>query len=378
MRPVATSVGPLIHEIRRDLHLSGAAAGLLLTIPVLCFGLLAPLAPLLSRRIGIGRTLVLVLFAVAAGLVLRVSGGVAVLFIGTTLAAAGAACGNVLLPVLVRRNYPERIGSISAFYTTVLVGMAGLSAGAVVPLARALGEGWRGGLAIWALPALVAIAVWLPQRSLDSDAPSPAEPHGRLRDVTREPLTWHLTVFFGLQAAGFYATLAWLPSIFESDGLSSTSAGLLLGLATTVAVPAALLVPRLAVRWRDQRLLALVLAVLTAVGYGGLIAAPTSAPALWAVLMGLGQGSSFLLALTMIVLRSGAPHLTAGLSTHVQSIGYLIAAAGPFVTGAVHDATGSWTIAIVVLMSLLAPQALTGVQAGRARVLRGRAGTTPT
>ena len=370
MRPVATSVGPLIHEIRRDLHLSGAAAGLLLTIPVLCFGVLAPLAPLLSRRIGIGRTLVLVLFAVAAGLVLRVSGGVAVLFIGTTLAAAGAACGNVLLPVLVRRNYPDRIGSISAFYTTVLVGMAGLSAGVVVPLARVLGEGWRGGLAIWALPALVAFALWLPQVRGDHAEPAGTVRPARVREVTRDPLTWHLTLFFGLQSWGFYTMLAWMPSIFEAHGISRTNAGLLLGLSGVMAVPGALFVPRLAARWRNQRGLALWLTVVIVFGYAGLLLAPASAPALWALLIGIGQGACFPLALTMIVLRSGSAHLTAGLSTHVQSIGYLLAAAGPLASGALHDATGSWTATMVVLIAMLVPQAFTGIGAGASRVLR--------
>jgi CP family cyanate transporter-like MFS transporter len=369
MRPLATSVGPLVHQIRSGVRLSGAEAGLLVTIPVLCFGAIAPLAPLLARRLGIARTVALILAAIIAGLLLRVSGGVPTLLAGTTLAAAGAACGNVLLPVVVRRSFSDRVGRMSAYYTTGLVGAAALAAGATVPLAHLLGEGWRGGLAVWAAPAIVALAVWLPQLRREPAQPIDAARQASMREVTRDGITWQLTLFFAVQSWGFYATLAWLPSIFESHGIGNTSAGLLLGLSGIMAVPAALVVPTLAGRWSDQRGLAVLLTAVTLLGYLGLLLAPTSAPVLWAVLIGLGQGACFPLALTMIVLRSGSVALTAGLSTHVQSIGYLLAAAGPFAIGALHDATGSWTTSLIVLIVLLAPQALTGAGAGRNRVL---------
>jgi len=369
MRPVATSVGPLLHQIRASEHISGAVAGLLSTIPVLCFGAIAPLAGLLSRRIGIARTVALVLCAIIAGLLLRVAGGVALLFAGTMLAASGAACGNVLLPVVVRRSFSNRVGRMSALYTTSLVAVAALAAGTTVPLAHAIGHGWRGGLAIWAAPALLAAVVWLPQLRRDPPLPVAVAQAARMRELTHDPITWHLTVFFALQSFGFYALLAWMPSIFQSHGLSSTSAGLLLGLSGIMAVPAALLIPIVAARAREQGPIALAMALVTLVGYGGLLLAPAGAPALWAILIGFGQGASFPLALTMIVLRSGSAQLTSALSTHVQGGGYLLAAAGPFLVGALHDATGSWTASIVLLMVALVPQVLTGVGAGRNRML---------
>ena len=261
MRPVATSVGPLIHQIRGGLHMSGAATGLLVTIPVLCFGAVAPLAPLLSRRLGIARTQALILAAIGGGLVLRVLGGVALLFAGTTLAAAGAACGNVLLPVVVRRSFADRVGRMSALYTTSLAGAAALAAGVTVPIADALGEGWQGGLAFWALPALVALGGLAPaDRALPAGPRSGGDaPRGRMRDVTRSPVAWFLTVFFGLQSVSFYVTLAWLPSVFESHGVNSTDAGLLLGICGAMAVPGALIGPRLAARMPDQRRIVTVL-----------------------------------------------------------------------------------------------------------------------
>ena len=375
MRPVATSIGPLVHQISSGLRLSGAAAGLLLTIPVLCFGAIAPLAPLLSRRLGIARSVALILSAIIAGLVLRVSGGVLMLFAGTTIAAAGAACGNVLLPVVVRRSFADRVGRMSSLYSTALVGMAALAAGATVPLAHLVGHGWRGGLAVWAAPAIVALLIWLPQLWREPAQPAQSVRPARVRELTRDRVTWQLTLFFAVQSWGFYATIAWLPSIFESHGIGSTSAGLLLGLSGAMAVPAALLVPRLAARWRDQGALAAALTAVTALGYAGLLLAPASAPVLWALVLGIGQGACFPLALTMIVLRSGSAHLTAGLSTHVQSVGYLLAAAGPLTIGALHDATGSWTLSLIVLIFVLVPQAATGVGAGRNRIVRARTAT---
>ncbi len=374
MRPLATTVGPVIHQIDAGLRLSGAAAGLLLTIPVLCFGVVAPLAAPLQRRLGIARTVALILCAVIAGLLLRVSGGVVPLFAGTALAAAGAACGNVLLPVVVRRSFAARVGRVSALYTTALVGTAAVAAAVTVPLAHVIGRGWRGGLAIWSVPAIVALVVWLPQLRRCAAAPAREDGrHARMREITRHRLTWQLTLFFATQSWGFYATLAWLPSIFEAHGTGSTNAGLLLGLSGIMAVPAALAVPSLATRLHDQVQLAVALTAITLVGYGGLLFAPSGAPALWAVLIGFGQGACFPLALTMIVLRSGSARLTAGLSTHVQCVGYLLAAAGPFVIGALHDASGSWTVSLIVLMAILVPQALCGAGAGRARMLSGAA-----
>lgn len=375
MRPLATSLGPLVHQIRHAEHLSGASAGLLTTIPVLCFGVVAAAAAPLVRRLGIAVTIALVLVAIIAGLLVRVSGGVGLLFAGTMLAAAGAACGNVLLPVVVRRSFADRVGRVSALYTTALVGFASLAAGVAVPLAAAIGHGWRGGLAVWAAPAAIALLVWLPQLRRDGGRPAAGSPRGvSVRRLTREPLTWHLTIFFAMQSWGFYATLAWFPSILQSHGLSSTTAGLLLGLSSIMAVPAALLIPGLAIRFREQGPLALGMSIVAAGGYAGLLAAPAAAPALWAVLIGLGQGSAFPLALTMIVLRGGSAQLTANLSAHVQGGGYLIAAAGPFVVGALHDATGSWSLSIIVLMAILVPQALSGIGAGRARTLAERLG----
>jgi CP family cyanate transporter-like MFS transporter len=366
MRPAAAAVGPLIHRIRADTGLSSLGAGLLTALPVLCFGAMAPLAPLLARRLGTSRTLIGVLVALVAGLLLRLVPGMALLFLGTALAGAAIAVGNVLLPVLVRRNFAERTGLVTSLYSTAMIGAAALAAAVAVPTANALGGGWRGGLGIWAAPALMALVVWLFQLRREDPAPAAAaERIGGARPLLHDRIAWALTLFFAVQSAGFYATLAWLPSIFQSHGASEAQAGALLGVSLVVGIGTSLTVPGLAARAHDQRGLVVTFTSCAALGWVGILLAPMSAPYAWVVLLGLGQQALFPLALTMIVLRGGTVTSTAGLSTLVQTMGYLLAAFAPLGIGALHGATGSWTTPAIVLLSLLLPQTLTGLVAGR-------------
>jgi MFS transporter, CP family, cyanate transporter len=370
LRPAAASVGPLIHMIRRDTGLSGAGAGLLATLPVLCFGALAPLAPALVRRLGTHATIAGALVVLLIGLLVRVVPGLGFLFLGTFVAGAAVAVANVLMPVLVRRSFAERTGTMTGLYTTALIGFAALAAGVTVPIVHWLGGGWRTGLVIWAAPVLVALAAWLPgrrghQRSLAAGG----EQIAGVRALLGSRLAWALTVFFAIQSASFYATLAWLPSIFKVHGASDAKAGLLLSISIVVGVAAAPTVPAIAVRMREQRSLVVAFALATAVALVGILVAPTSAPYLWAVLLGIGQNATFPLALTLIVLRGGTVASTAALSTMVQTVGYLLAAFAPLGIGALHDLSGSWTAPLLVLIALNLPQALIGVAASRDRTV---------
>lgn len=368
LRPAAAAVGPLIDRIRSDTGLSATGAGLLTTLPVLCFGALAPLAPVLARRLGERMTVALALVVLLGGLLVRLVPGLGFLFLGTALAGAAIAVGNVLLPVLVRRNFPDRIGLLTGMYTTALIGFAALAAGVSVPVADAFGGGWRPGLAIWAIPAAATLVVWAPQLARRRPAPAPdgARAAG-LRALLRDRVAWALTLFFAVQSAAFYTTLAWLPSVFHSHGISTARAGLLLSLSLVIGLIPALTVPSIAARTRDQRMFVVAFVGCAAAGWLGVILAPTAAPYLWVLLLGFGQQASFPLALTMIVLRGGALTSTAGLSTLVQSVGYLIAAVAPLAIGALHDLTGSWTPALIVVLGLLGPQLLFGMAAARDR-----------
>ena len=373
LRPAAASVGPLLGRIQTDSGLSATGAGVLTTLPVLCFGALAPLAPWLARRLGARTAIAGALVVLLVGLLFRLVPGIVFLFFGTVLAGAAIATGNVLLPVLVGRDFSRRTGAMTGLYTSALIGFAALSAGVSVPLTNALGGGWRLGLAIWALPVAVALIAWAPALAhRQPDPPSVAGAAVGMRGLLKDGLAWNVTLFFALQSASFYATLSWLPSIFHSHGASESQAGLLLSLSMVVGLLTAIAVPSLAARARDQRALVIGCCVLTALGWTGILLAPMSAPYLWTVLLGLGQNAAFPLALMLIVLRGGS-RSTAGLSTLAQTVGYLLAASGPVAVGAIHQLTGSWTPCLLLLLGLLVPQALTGLIAGRDRLVAGAA-----
>jgi CP family cyanate transporter-like MFS transporter len=377
LRAAASSVGPLLDQIRDDLGLSSTAAGALTTLPVLCFGLVAPLGPALARRMGYQAAVGAALGAVITGLLLRLLPGIAPLYIGTTVAGAGIAVGNVLLPVLVRRSFHERAGLMTGAYTTALVGSAALAASVSVPLANLFNDSWRAALGFWAAPAALGLLAWSPQlrrRERDVGSSSSALP---ARSLLHDRLAWQVTLYFGFQSAGFYIVLSWLPTIFQSHGIGRTSAGLLLGVSMLVGLPGALLLPGVAARARDQRGFAIAYSCFVAAGMVGLLLAPTSAPYLWVVLIGIGQQASFPLALIMVVLRSSSVAETAGLSTLMQGVGYLMAAAGPVAVGALHDLTDSWDPAIVVLLVLLVFQVMSGLGAGRDRKIKAVAEGAP-
>jgi MFS transporter, CP family, cyanate transporter len=375
LRPAAASVGPVLNRIEADTGLSSGWAGALATLPVLCFGLLAPLAPLLARRLGVHTSIAVSLIVLVGGMLLRLVPGVGFLFLGTAVAGAAIATGNVLLPVVVRRDFPHRTGTAMALYTTSLIGFAALAAGVTVPIADAFGGGWRPGLAVWVIPAAVTAVAWVPglRRPDPGAAAGPAarsaDAAHTARTLLRNPLAWEVTLFFALQSGGFYATLAWLPSIFRSHGASEAHAGLLLSLSMIVGLATALTIPGLASRHRDHRLLVIVSCSVTAAGLLGILLAPMSASYLWVALLGLGQNATFPLALMMIVMRGGSVASTEGLSTMSQSVGYGLAAFAPVAVGAIHGLTHSWTPTLVLLLALVVPQVAVGLGAGRDRQL---------
>ena len=189
LRPAVASVGPVLPEVRADLSLSGLGAALLTFLPVLCFGLLAVAAPRLARRSGIEPVLLGMLVALAAGLAGRVAGGAALLYLGTALAGGAIAVGNVLVPPLIKRDFPDRTGLMMGVYTMAVSGSAALAAGLTVPLGDAIGFGWRGALGVWAVPAVLAAVAWLPQvRAHTRPAQPPPGP-----SLARSGLAWQVT-----------------------------------------------------------------------------------------------------------------------------------------------------------------------------------------
>ena len=370
LRAAVTSVGALLPEAQAALGMSALRAGVLTSLPVVSFGVVALLSNLIARRLGLTRALTLATAAIAFGLLLRVAVVDSTWLLTTSLVVlSGIAVGNVLLPVAVRAWFPDRVGPMTGWYAIALSLGTGLPAALSVPLAAALG-GWRPGLAIWALPATVAVLPWvLALRAGPVPDPSPRRSVVALRPVQRSATpvhrrlqSWALAVFFGIQSLEAYVVMGWLPSILRDAGVGAERAGAMLGVAMIVGGPVALLLPRVAGRTDDQRAFVVGLALLSAGGYAGLLLAPAAQPLLWTVLLGLGLGA-FPLALLLLGVRAATPTGTAALSSLTQGVGYLIAAMGPVTVGVLRDRTGSWTIPLLVLAGLLVPKLLAGLVA---------------
>lgn len=365
LRPPITSVGPLLDEARSSLGASHTWAGVLTTIPVLCFAIAGPVAPRLSRRVGLPAAIALALMVVASGVGLRVLGGSFVMLGGTLVAALGIAVVAVLMPVVVKSFFPNRVGRITGVYTASLQLGAVLGFALTPPLVIALGD-WRPALASWAVLAMVALAVWLTavrgsgRPTAPTDPPRPAAD----RSLLRNRLAWIVTVFFGLQALIAFVIIGWLPQVLMDAGVSRGDAGLLLGLLSLIALPISLFVPPLTVRRGSQSPWIIGLGGCGLAGLSGLLVAPAATPILWTILVGLGM-SVFSLALTTIAVRARTSHETGNLSGMAQGFGYLLAAAGPFLFGLLHDVTGGWTVPFVMLIGVLLVQVIVGALAGR-------------
>lgn len=366
LRPALTTVPPVLAEIQRDFGLASSVAGLLTTVPVLCFAVMSAVTALLSRRIGLHNALSLFLVLVLVGTVIR-GIGTAALFGGTVLVGVGIAVANVLLPAVVKRHFPHRAGLMTGLYMMFMGIGASIAAAATVPLAGVTGHGWPVATAMWGVLCLVALVCWAPTREPPRTAALEAVPVLRFRQLARSPLAWQLTVFMGLQSLGYYSVLTWLPSLFMDSGLDARQAGLLLGLANLSGIPASLTTPMIAHRMRRQSSLAVLLLFVGAAALLGLMTAPAAAPVLWVVLLGLSQGGAISLALVLVVLRSRSTEQAAELSGMVQACGYSLAAGGPFVVGLLQDFSGGWVMPVGFLLVCLVVQVGAGALAGRPR-----------
>jgi MFS transporter, CP family, cyanate transporter len=368
LRPAATSLGALLEETQRALSISPSLAGLLTTLPVLCFATFGPVATALGRRWGLHRTALLTLALVVCGLLLRaVTGSAAVFLVASALALAGMAAGNVLLPPLVKRHFPHRVGALTAVYSTALMTGAGLPPWVAVPVSEAAGS-WRYGLAMWGVLAAVALLPWVGLLRHDVRGEARPTPRHSMRQVARTRLAWQMALFFGIQSSFAYSQFGWLPKIYADAGLPPAQAAMMLGLLTCVGIPLALLLPAYAARRADQRPAVLAIGGCACTGFLGLLTAPSALPWVWAALLGVG-GSAFPWILTMIGMRASTQDGTAVLSGFVQSVGYVLAAAGPLGTGLLFDATGSWTVPLTMLAALAVPLVLLGLTFARPRYI---------
>lgn len=373
MRAALAGVSPLLGEIGRHFRLNATAGSLVTTIPLIFMGLGSLVAPKLARRWGTEAVLCGALVALCGGIVLRIAPPVVALFAGCAVVGSAIALLNVLMPGLIKRDFPERAAGMTALYSTAMILGATTSAATAVPLEHALG-GWQGSLVSWSLLAAVAVVVWIPQVLIarrgsrhGAAAATPVQHAAAGPKLSRSPLAWQVTLFMGSQSLIAYVSIAWMPTIFTDHGMGKGEAGLVFAFSTLLQMAGSFVVPMLAGRMRRQRLLGVAVSALMACGVTGLLLAPVAGAWLWAALLGVGQGGALGLALTMMVLRSGDAHTAARLSGMAQTGGYLLAAAGPLALGAVHQATGGWTVPLVLLLAVCAGLALLGTGAGRDR-----------
>jgi CP family cyanate transporter-like MFS transporter len=360
LRTAVTSVGPVLEELQAGLGLSSGQAGLVTTMPVICFAVIGFAAPPLAARFRDGHVLAGALLAMAVGLVVRALAGSFWLFlVGTVVAMVGGALGNVLLPSLVKKWFPHRTGLMVGAYSAALSFGGALAATAAAPIAAAAGDdGWRWALGVWAVLALVTALPWLAVPAFSAARPG-VRPAVRLRTYARSPLAVALAVFFGLQSLEAYVVIGWSAQYLRDSGLSAATAGLLLGINSFLVIPLNAVIAPLTVRPRAQRPLLVAFIVCYVGGWVGLWVAPTTVPWLWMVLLAVGLGS-FPMVLALIGMRARTPETTAGLSTVTQGWGYSLAAAGPLLVGVLHGATGGYDAMFVLVLAGVAGLAVSG------------------
>lgn len=365
MRLAVAAIPPVVGQIESETGLSSAAAGVLTAVPVFCFGAVALLTPTLLRRRGMAPLLLLTLVVIVAGCAIRLDSALVALFAGTAVIGGGIAVANVLVPGLIKRDFASRTGIMVGLYSLGISLSGAISAGLTVPLEHLFGIGWRPAVAVWGIFAVFAALLWAPQaRAEEPVRRGPAQPAVG-RALWRDRLAWNVTLFMGLQSLAFYSMLSWLPTILEDNGMSQVAAGWTLSFSFFPAMVAALATPVIQRRigWQPAGIVAMV--TLMAIAYVGLIADPGGAPYLWAALLGFGQGLSLTLALGFIVARAPDSHHAAHLSTMSQGVGYLVAAAGPFLVGALHAISGGWTPSLALLLANLIPVTVFGFVACR-------------
>jgi CP family cyanate transporter-like MFS transporter len=381
LRAALTTVGPVLSNIRDDLGLSSSAASFLVSLPLLAFAVVSPFVPRVALRLGLERTIAAALGVLAVGLVVRSTPPTVLLWVGTLLIGVAIAVLNVVLPSWVKRDFPTKIGQVTGAYSAVQSGFAAVASGVAVPVAGLTGLGWRLPAAMWAGMALIAVGVLLPlmwreagettEEATDAPGLVPTDTGHTVHPgppLWRSLLAWQVAAFMGLQSTNYYVLITWLPSIEQDAGISDTTAGLHLVLFSIFGIGGSLGCSALLARLRNQQVLGACIALVLVVANLGIMLAP-GATVVWACVAGIGGGSSIVFALSLFGMRARSHRTAASLSGMAQSLGYILAAVGPVAVGALHDATGSWTPPMAVLLVLSGCLVVAGLLAGRDRTV---------
>ncbi|OKL37490.1 CynX/NimT family MFS transporter [Domibacillus mangrovi] len=350
MRSPITSVGPLTAMIRDNLGISSTTAGALTTVPLLAFAVLSPFASKMARKFGMEVVLFGALLILTAGLALRPIGGVTTLFTGTLLIGIAIALCNVLMPAFVKRNFAHRIGLVTGFYAMSMNLTGALASGFSIPIATSSDFGWRAAVGFWLIPAGIAIIIWLSQITYIRHPIKTERSTYEKTSLLTSSLAWKVTAFMGIQSLLFYSLVAWLPEILQEQGMSASASGWMLSMIQFAQLPVTFIVPIIAAKMSNQRPLVVITALLMIVGLSGILLGLTEFVLLWVIMIGTGGGFAFSLAMMFFSLRTRNSFEAADLSGMAQSAGYLLAAMGPALFGAMHDFMNSWTVPILLLI----------------------------
>ncbi|QJD86363.1 CynX/NimT family MFS transporter [Cohnella herbarum] len=378
LRAPLTSVGPLVSFIRDDVHITNTLAGLITTVPLLTFALLSPLVPKLGRRYGVELFILIALIFLTVGIVIRSLSGAGNLYIGTAILGFAIAVCNVLLPSIIKRDFPNKIGSMTGVFGISMSLSGAIASGISVPLAANAGLKWQGALGIWGILSFVSILCWLPQLKNRTKQTTTTSQRMAGNDVNvwRSPLAWQITLFMGIQSMIFYVLIAWLPEILKQQGIDSSQSGWYLSIMQLALLPFTFIVPVIAGRMSSQRSLVVITSMLLLTGTLGLLYGSSNIILLWIIILGIGGGFAFSLSMMFFGLRTENAHQAAELSGMAQSIGYLLAAIGPALIGYLHDATNSWNLPLFILLGASVLLLLVGIGAARNRFVGSRIVTT--
>lgn len=363
LRVTFTGAAPLLDMVRDALALSTAQIGILTTLPLLAFAVVSPLAAGIARRFGTERSLFGALLIICGGIALRSADHAALLYIGTAIIGCGIAMGNVLLPSLLKRDFPGQVAKLTGAYSLTMGVAAALGSVMVVPIALH-GFGWSGAMLSLMIFPLLALIVWLPQLGSSTVMNLSGNPALHSRGIWSSPLAWQVTLYLGINSLVYYVIIGWLPSILISHGYNEAEAGSIHGILQLATAIPGLFVGLILSRLKDQRGIAALMALLWCLATLGLWLLPAFS-IFWVSLGGFGSGAAMILGLSFIGMRTGSAHQAAALSGMAQCVGYLLAAFGPPVMGKIHDITGSWAIPLLGCALLSVVMGVFGAYAGR-------------
>jgi len=372
LRAAITSVSPLIGLLRESLSISNWSIGILTSLPLIAFAIMSPIVPKLSSRFTNEITLIAGMCILSLGIIIRSIPFISLLFIGTVLIGIGIAISNVLLPGIIKERFPSQVPLMTSIYTTAMSLFAAIASGVSIPLAIGAGLGWEFALGIWILPALACIVIWVYFVKYRRSADEIKLYYVKADDIRMwcSPLAWQVAIFLGLQAFSYNALITWLPEILIDYGVTSESAGWMLSFNQFIGLPASLVIPIIAGKFKSQRGIILILCILALGGYIGLLSGESYTVMLWSVgLIGVAYGGLFPLSLAFLAMRTKTAMQAAKLSGMAQAIGYSLAAIGPILLGSLVDVTGTWTFSLFILLFTTVLTAIVGFGAGRDRVV---------